>query len=139
MQAEKLGSGTGRVKREAERTTDMTIVILQEKDEKLGPDRLAQKWRKLRDWRFFLEMDLGGSAYELTEVNERQKYGRQKSREKVFGFPAVWHLESESYHKKWRTIFQKELGVLVKHPGGDVNEAVGWAQVYEEESEVGEK
>ena len=67
----------------------MTIAILQEKDEKLGPDRLAQKWRKLRDWRFFLKMDLGGSAYEFTEVNERQKYGRQKSREKVFGFPAV--------------------------------------------------
>ena len=67
----------------------MTIVILQEKDEKLGPDRLAQKWRKLRDWRFFLEMDLGGSAYELTEVNTRQKYSKQKSREKVFGFPTV--------------------------------------------------
>ena len=89
---------------------------------------------KVKRLEFFSEMDLGGSAYELTEVNERQKYGRQKSREKVFGFPTVWHLENESYHKKWRTIFQKELGVLVKlgvlvgkawGVGGDVNEAVG--------------
>ena len=44
---------------------------------------------KVKRLEFFLEMDLGGSAYELTEVNERQKYGRQKSREKVFGFPTV--------------------------------------------------
>ena len=43
----------------------MTIVVLHEKDEKLGPEKLAQKWRKLTDWRFIVEMDLGGSAYEL--------------------------------------------------------------------------
>ena len=65
MQGEKLGSCTGGVKRAAERPTDMTIVILHEKDEKLGPEKLAQKWRKLTDWRFIVEMDLGGSVYEL--------------------------------------------------------------------------
>ena len=53
------------MKRAAERPTDMTIVVLHEKDEKLGPEKLAQKWRKLKDWRFIVEMDLGGSAYEL--------------------------------------------------------------------------
>ena len=36
-------------------------------------------------------------------------------------------------------MFQTELGVLVKHPGGDVNQAVGYAQVCGEESEVGGK
>ena len=33
MQGEKLGSGVGGVRREAERPTAMTIIILQEKDD----------------------------------------------------------------------------------------------------------
>lgn len=62
----------------------MACVVLQEKDEKLGPEKLAQKWRKLRDWGFTVEMDLGGSAYELN-----MGYTEVKRETKFFGFLTV--------------------------------------------------